>query len=136
MITQPYRVPRLVRAVLATFPPAFRARYGQELCQCIRDARRDLESETSAATIRFWMSIVADLARSALVERYRSIPPGFWPLMLRRTAGALLIAAAVANVAYDVVSIKLSMGVFTALLTGASAIAGTLLIRSGPRRFT
>jgi hypothetical protein len=136
MTTQSFRNPRLVRIALRIFPAAFRARYGHELWLCIRDARRDFGNESFGATVRFWTLILADLARSALIERCRSIPRGFWPFVLRRTAGALLIAAAVANVAYDVVSIKLSMGVFTALLTAASAIAGTLLIRSGPRRVT
>lgn len=134
MTAQPYRIPRLVRAALKIFPATFRARYGHDLVQCIRDGRRDLESETFAVTIRFWILIVADLARSALMERCRSIPRESWSLALRRAGGAVLIAAAVANVAYDAVSVKLSMGVFVALLTALSAITGTLLIRSATRR--
>jgi hypothetical protein len=40
-----------------------------------------------------------------------------------------LIAAALANVAYDAMSVKLSMGVLTALLTALVAITGGLLMR-------
>lgn len=134
MTTPAYRTPELVRLALNIFPAAFRARYGHDLWQCIRDARRDLGNETFAVTIRFWILIVADLARSALMEWFRSIPRESWSLALRRTAGALLIGAALANVAYDAVSIKLSMGFFVALLTAAGAVTGTLLIRSGPGR--
>jgi hypothetical protein len=132
MTTQPYGIPRPVRAALRIFPAAFRARYGHDLLQCIRDGRRDLGSDGFAVTIRFWALVVVDLARSALVERGRSFTRESWSLALRRTGGIVLIAAALANVAYDVVSVKLSMGVFTALLTAASAIAGTLLMRSRP----
>ena len=134
MTTQPYRIPRLVRMALGAFPATFRTRYGHEIWQCIRDARRDLGNETFAVTIRFWILIVADLGRSALIEWGRSIPRESYSLALRRTVGALLIAAASANVAYDAMSPKLSMGVFVALLTAVSAITGTLLMRRRPGR--
>jgi hypothetical protein len=117
---------------LAVFPAAFRTRYSHEVWQCIRDARRDLGDESFARTIRFWILIIADLGRSAVMEWCRSIPREAYVLALRRTAGALLLAAALANVVYDAMSIKLSMGVLVALLTAVSAIAGTLLLRSGP----
>jgi hypothetical protein len=119
---------------LGVFPAAFRARYGHEIWQCIRDSRHDLGDESLALTIRFWIGIMADLGRSATIEWCRSIPRESFSLALRRTAGAVLIAAALVNVAYDAISIKLSMGVFTALLTAVGAITGTLLIRSGPGR--
>lgn len=134
MTTQSHRTPRLVRMAVGVFPSAFRARYGHEVWQCIRDARRDLGDQSFALTIRFWILIMADLGRSAVVEWCRSISRESYYLALRRTAGAVLIAAALINVAYDAMSIKLSMGVFTALLTAVSAITGTLLMRSGPAR--
>ena len=129
-MTRSHGTPKIVRMALRAFPATFRDRYGRELWQCIRDARRDLGSETLAVTIRFWIVIVADLGRSALIEWCRSIPRESWSLALRRTAGALLLAAALANVAYDAVSVKLSMGVLVALLTALSAITGAVLIRS------
>ena len=132
MRTQPYRTPSFVRMALAAFPRAFRARYGHEIWQCIRDARRDLGDESFAVTIRFWIGITADLGRSALKEWGRSIPRESYSLALRRTLGTVLIGAALGNVAYDAMSPKLSMGVFVALLTVVGAITGTLLIRSGP----
>jgi hypothetical protein len=130
MTTQDHCIPGPVRAALRIFPAGFRARYGRDLLQCIRDGRRDLGSDTFAVTVRFWVVILVDLARSALVERCRSIPRESWSLALRRLAGAVLIGAAVANVTYDAVSVKLSMGYFVALLTALSAITGVLLIRS------
>lgn len=126
--------PRLVRLALVMFPAAFRARYGREIWQCIRDARYELGDESLALTIRFWIGIMADLARSAVMERYWSIPRESYYLALRRTSGAVLIMAALANVGYDAMSVKLSMGVFAALLTAVGAITGALLIRSAPRR--
>jgi len=121
--------PRLVRWALVMFRPAFRARYGREIWQCIRDARYELGDESLALTIRFWIGIMADLARSAVMERYQSIPRESY-LALRRTSGAVLITAALANVGYDAMSVKLSMGVFAALLTAVGAITGALLVRS------
>ena len=134
MTSRSYQTPRLVRMALRAFPAAFRVRYGYELWQCIRDARRDLGDESVALTIRFWILIVADLGRSALMEWGRSIQRESLSLALRRTAGALLIAAALANVIYDAMSVKLSMGVLVALLTAVSAVTGTMLIRSGSGR--
>jgi hypothetical protein len=127
-----YRTPKLVQMALRLFPAPFRARYGPDLWQCIRDARRDLGNEHFSVTIRFWFLVLADLGRSALIEWCRSISRESWSLALRRTAGAVLIASALANVAYDAVSIKLSMGFFAAFLTVAGAVTGSLLMRSGP----
>ena len=126
--------PRLVRLALAMFPAAFRARYGSEIWQCIRDARHELGDESFALTIRFWMGIMADLGRSAVMERVRSTPRESYYLALRRMSGIVLVAAALVNVGYDAMSVKLSMGVFAALLTVVGAVTGTLLIRSAPRR--
>jgi hypothetical protein len=125
--------PRLVRMALGIFPAAFRSRYGYEIWQCIRDARHDIGDESFVLAIRFWIDVLADLGRSATIEWGRSISREY-ALALRRTAGIALIGAAVANVGYDAVSVKLSMGIFTALLTAVGAIAGALLIRSGPTR--
>jgi hypothetical protein len=132
MTTFSHRTPKVIRLVLGVFPTAFRTRYGHEIWQCIRDARRDLGNESFVLTIRFWIGIMADLGRSACVEWCRSISRQSYILALRRTAGAVLIAAAFVNVAYDAMSVKLSMGVLTALLTALVAITGGLLIRNRP----
>ena len=132
MTTLSPRTPKVVRLVLGLFPSAFRTRYGHEIWQCIRDARRDLGNESFVLTIRFWIGIMADLGRCAGVEWCRSISRESYIFALRRTAGAVLIAAALVNVAYDAMSVKLSMGVLTALLTVLAAIAGGLLMRSRP----
>jgi hypothetical protein len=126
--------PRLVRMALGMFPAAFRARYGREICQCIRDARHELGDESLALTIRFWIGIMTDLGRSAVTEWYQSIPRESYYFALRRMSGAVLITAALVNVGYDAMSVKLSMGVFAALLTAVGAITGALLIRSAPRK--
>lgn len=125
--------PKLVRIALGVFPAAFRNRYGYEIWQCIRDARDDLDKGSFALTMRFWISIMTDLARGATIAWCRSIPREY-ALALRRTAGVVLVAAAIGNVGYDAVSVKLSMGVFAALLTTIGAAAGALLIRSGTTR--
>ena len=126
------RTPKVVRLVLGVFPAAFRTRYGHEIWQCIRDARRDLGNESFVLTIRFWIRIMADLARGAVVEWCRSISRESYILALRRTAGAVMITAAFVNVAYDAMSPKLSMGVLVALLTALAAVTGGLLIRNRP----
>ena len=132
MTTVSPRTAKVVRLVLGVFPTAFRTRYGHEIWQCIRDARRDLGNESFVLTIRFWIGIMADLGRSAGVEWCRSVSRQSYILALRRTAGAVLIAAALVNVAYDAISPKLSMGVFVALLTALAAVTGGLLIRNRP----
>ena len=130
MTTLSPRTPKVVRLVLGLFPSAFRTRYGHEIWQCIRDARRDLGNESLVFRIQFWIGIMADLGRSAGVEWCRSVSRQSYILALRRTAGGVLIAAALANVAYDAMSVKLSMGVLTAVLTALVAITGVLLIRN------
>jgi hypothetical protein len=125
--------PRLLRIALGMFPAAFRSRYGHEIWQCIRDARHDLDARGFALSLRFWIAVIADLARAAALEWRRSISPDSI-LALRRVAGIGLIGAALANVGYDAMSVKLSMGVLAVLLTAAAAISGVFLIRSGTVR--
>jgi hypothetical protein len=132
MTTLSPRTPKVVRLVLGLFPSAFRTRYGHEIWQCIRDARRDLGNESFLLTIRFWIGIMADLGRSAGVEWCRSMSQQSYASALRRTAGAVLITAAFVNIAYDAISPKLRMGVLVALLTALAAVTGGLLIRNRP----
>jgi hypothetical protein len=132
MTTFTPRTPKLVRLVLGVFPAEFRSRYGDEIWQCIRDARRDLGNESFVLTIRFWIGIMVDLGRSACVEWWRSISRQSYILALRRTAGAVLITAAFVNIAYDAISPKLRMGVLVALLTALAAVTGGLLMRNRP----
>ena len=132
MTTFPSRTPKLVRLVLGVFPAEFRTRYSDEIWQCIRDARRDLGNESFVLAIRFWIEIMADLARGAVLEWSRSISRESYILALRRSAGAVMIAAAFGSIAYDAISPKLSMGVFVALLTAVAAVTGGVLIRSRP----
>ena len=132
MTTFTPRTRKLVRLVLGVFPAEFRSRYGDEIWQCIRDARRDLGNESFLLTIRFWIGIMADLGHCAGVEWCRSVSRQSYILALRRTVGAVLIAAALANVAYDAMSVKLSMGVLVALVTALAAVTGGLLIQNPP----
>ncbi len=132
MTTLSPRTPKLVRLALGVFPAAFRIRYGHEIWQCIRDARRDLGNASFVLTIRFWIVIMADLGRSASVEWCRSISRESYILALRRTAGAVLITAAFVSIAYDAISPKLRMGVLVALLTALAAVTGGLLMRNRP----
>lgn len=123
---------RLVRLVLRAYPPAFRAAYGAEVARCVRDARRALGAANAADLARFWGAVALDLARQAAVERLTgaTTEPR---AVARRACGIALLLAAAANGAYDFVSVRNSMGILAALLTGLSAAAGVVLLR--PRRW-
>ena len=64
-----WRVPRLVRALLHLYPPAFRARFGHEIDQVIRASRHD---GPNAGAFRFWVDVTADIVIGAARERIES----------------------------------------------------------------
>ena len=128
---------RGVRLLVRAYPPAFRAAYGSDVAQCVRDARRARGEISPLDALRFWAGVVADMARQAAVERVaaaaaaatRSVAHPRVP----RHAGFALLAAAVGNVAYDVGSVRNSMGVLALVLTAVAVTAGGALVRRGTR---
>lgn len=126
----PARGERAVRLLVRAYPPAFRAAYGGELAQCVRDARRALGETSRLDALRFWAAVVADLAGGAAVEwvaEARTAAGG----RVRRGAGLALLAAAAGNIAYDVGSVRNSMGVLALLLTALAIAAGGALVHRG-----
>ena len=63
------RAPRLVRALLHLYPPAFRARFGHEIDQVIRATRHE---RPNVAAVGFWTAVVADIVIGAARERIES----------------------------------------------------------------
>jgi hypothetical protein len=61
---------RLYRALLITYPRAFRREFGPHMVQVFGDVCRQVASERgSAALLGLWVSVASDLAVSALHER-------------------------------------------------------------------
>ncbi len=118
--------------LLRAHPSQFRADYGREILVTIRDQRRALPNATPRLITTFWIRVLLDLGRSAGREWAAESRLRATSLTTRgkvRTAsGCLLVASAIANVAYDLSEPKLSMGVLAILLTAVSGLVGALLV--------
>ena len=123
---------RVVAVVLRVYPASFRAHYARELLLTLHDQRRALPDTDGWSVAKFWARAVADLLRSAAVERIASSHASAASLsrrgVLRNASGLLLVFCAVGNVAYDLSEPKLSMGVLAILLTALSGLAGVGLL--------
>ena len=129
---------RVLGVVLRAYPASFRAHYAREMLVTLRDQRRALPKSDRWSVARFWARSVADLLRSAAVERIASGRASAASLgrrgVLRSASGLVLLLLAVANVAYDLAHPTLTMGLQAILLTTLSALAGVGLLRR--RRLT
>ncbi len=52
---------RIYRVLLRAYPSSFRAMFGSEMAQAFRDRRREMR----ATPVRFWLTMLLDVARSA-----------------------------------------------------------------------
>ena len=123
---------RVLAVVLRAYPAAFRAHYARELLVTLHDQRRALPDTGGWSVARFWARALADLLRSALVERIASGRASAALLgrrgALRIVSGSLFLSFAVGNAAYDLSEPKLSMGVLAIGLTMLSGAAGVGLL--------
>lgn len=123
---------RVLVLVLRAYPASFRAHYAQEILFTLHDQRRALSDTDRWSVARFWARALADLLRSAAVERIASARAIVASLGSRGTpriaSGFVLLFFAIGNVAYDVSEPKLSMGVLAILLTTLSGLAGVRLV--------
>jgi putative ABC transport system permease protein len=62
------------RRLLVVFPAAFRDRFAEDLIDLFRDKRRAAETRGRLALAGFWISILADVVRSAAAERLKRQP--------------------------------------------------------------
>ena len=133
-------VPRSIRALLVAYPREFRRVFAAELTQVIADQRRALALATRKRRVLFWIAVIADLLRSAGRERVASArdwidrrDPRRNRLRLYAFVGATLILGAAGNIAFDLASPKLSMGIAATALTSAGLCAGVALLRTARR---
>lgn len=70
------------RLLLATYPPAFRAAYGREMVQVVRDQRR-AATAGGRSVLGFWAAVVWDVARSAPALRLDALR-SWWRVRGRR----------------------------------------------------
>jgi hypothetical protein len=125
-------LPALVRILAAAFPREFRQRFGDDMLQCILDARDALGDGSAAARAKFWLRIAIDLVRAGIVEhvRARRARPRSRAL---RLLGFASLAAAIGNVLVDLLSAELQMGIGALLLTALGTALGTILARPDAR---
>jgi hypothetical protein len=105
----PAAAERMYRRLLHAYPPAFRAEYGREMTLLFRDQCR----EGDVGTLRFWMAVIWDVARSAPALRTEA-----WRArggQNTRTLGAIMKIAAMLTVL---------LGAFGALGAVADGVAG------------
>jgi len=125
-------LPALVRILTAAFPREFRQHFGDDMRQCIRDARDALGHASAMERAKFWMRIAIDLAGAGIIEHVRSRRARPRSPALR-VLGFASLAAAIGNVAVDLLSAELQMGIGALLLTALGTILGAILARPGPR---
>lgn len=125
-------LPALVRILAAAFPREFRERFGDDMRQCIRDARDGLGDASTAERAKFWLRIAIDLAGAGIVEhvRARRARPRSRAL---RLLGFASLAAAIGNVVVDLLSAELQMGIGALLLTAIGTLLGAILARPTAR---
>ena len=126
------KTPLLFRALLLLYPPDFRREFGPAILQLLRDQWRDVEQGTAWTHVRFYSSAVADIALSALREqasahRARTRARSF-AARYHVWAAALIIGLSAVNLAYDLLSPELSMGIGAWLLTALAPCLGVLLL--------
>jgi hypothetical protein len=126
-------LPVAVRILTAAFPREFRQRFGEDMRQCIRDARDALGDAPASERATFWMLILIDLARASAVEHVRSrrARPRSLPL---RLLGFASLMAAIANVLVDLLYVELQMGIGALLLSALGITLGAVLARPRPAR--
>jgi hypothetical protein len=133
-VARPSRAPLPLRALLRLYPASFRDAYAAELAQCVRDARRALGASAPRGRVwRFWAAVGWDLTRGLAGERAGAALESVRRAPVRKLAGLSLLGAAGANVAYDVASVRDSMGILALLLTALTIVGGSTLLRGGPR---
>ena len=136
---------RLYALLLRAYPAGFRARFGAEMRQLVRDRRQDAAG--TGPRTRFWLELLGDFVLSlpaqylaALRERQRSRAAGLFAtpsteraMNFRKLLGAVLAALALVHIGVDVADAKNSMGGFAILLTVLVFGAGAVLL-TYPRR--
>lgn len=132
MSGRPDALPALVRILAAAFPREFRQRFGEDMRQCIRDARDALGDASATERAKFWLRIAVDLAGAGIVEhvRTRRARPRSPAL---RLLGLASFAAAIGNVAVDLLSAELQMGIGALLLSALGTLLGAILARPSAR---
>ncbi|HEY0151572.1 MAG TPA: hypothetical protein VGB92_06220 [Longimicrobium sp.] len=125
-------LPALVRILAAAFPREFREDFGDDMRQCILDARDALGDASAVERAKFWLRIAIDLAGAGMVEhvRARRSRPRSRAL---RLLGFASLAAAIGNVLVDLLSAELQMGIGALLLTALGTALGAILARPNPR---
>lgn len=134
---------RALSVLLVLYPKDFRREYARPVAQLIRDQRRDLGEAAVTARARFWLSVVADIARSAGAEHAAGLRAAWrhkaphrrrvWLGRIRVMLGLGLLTTSGSNVVYDVASPKLSMGIGAIVLTAVGAAAGAVLLARARR---
>lgn len=128
---------RMLSALLGLYPTEFRREYGRPIAQLIGDQWRDLGDVGLAEVVRFWLSVLVDIARSACAEhvsawREREAGgerrPRRWLARLQLAFALALLAGSGANAVYDLAAPKLSMGAGAFLLTVVAAASGSALL--------
>ncbi|HEX8210297.1 MAG TPA: hypothetical protein VF584_08915 [Longimicrobium sp.] len=128
----PNALPALVRILTAAFPREFRQRFGEDMLQCIRDARDALGDASATARAKFWLRIAIDLAGTGILEHVRSRRALSRSRALR-LLGFASLSAAIGNVLVDLLSAELQMGIGALLLTAIGTILGAILARPDAR---
>jgi hypothetical protein len=138
-VSAPGRPPaaeRIYRLLLRAYPPAFRAEYGREMTLLFRDQCR----EGDVGALRFWMTVMWDVARSA-----PALHADAWRVRGHedtRTLGAIMRIAAMLTVLLGVVGAlgavvdgvagqRLGFGGMHLLSVVLGALAGLLLLVAG-----
>lgn len=62
--------------MLRAYPREFRLEYGPDMTQLFRDCYRDSQSNGFIALLEFWLRLIADIVRTAPLERWEILRKG------------------------------------------------------------
>ena len=127
------RAERAYALLMRAYPAEFRAAFGREMTLTVRDLARG----SGDSTVRFWMEIVADVARTAPTQHVEALRARWKPdvpMENRRMKPMGILAVAIGLLQAVNAVIELTHGDaagLPSLVVGLAIVVGLLLVAAG-----
>ena len=91
---------QLFQVLLLAYPRDFRVAYGLEMSQCFRDCYRDIQPRGLLTMADFWLRVIADVIRTAPLERWETLRKGETMKNVKRDAIGLVACLVITVIAF------------------------------------
>ncbi|HEY0762636.1 MAG TPA: hypothetical protein VGD61_09730 [Pyrinomonadaceae bacterium] len=91
---------QLFQVLLLAYPRDFRVAYGPEMTQCFRDCYRDIQPRGLLTMSDFWLRVIADVIRTAPLERWETLRKGETMKNVKRDAIGLVACLVITVIAF------------------------------------